>query len=50
MPIKKLGLNFCLNKPHKLIYIQDPVFTDEDADKIQSDYIQVLNEGEYMGI
>lgn len=33
MPIKKLGLNFCLNKKTRILYMKDPVFTDDEADK-----------------
>jgi hypothetical protein len=33
MPTKKLGLNFCLNKKTRLLYVKDPVFTDEEAEK-----------------
>ena len=49
LPIKKLGLNFCLNKPNKLWYISDPKTKKEDADKTQG-YSVHLNSGDFMGM
>ena len=50
MPIKKLGLNFCLNKSTKLYYIANPVFKDSDVPEEAPQYITCLNEGDYMGM
>jgi uncharacterized membrane-anchored protein len=41
MPTKKLGLNFCLNKKTRIVYVKDPVFTDEEA--------LVMNEFDALG-
>ena len=30
MPIRKLGLNFCLNRPTSLVYVKKPCFKKED--------------------
>ena len=49
LPIKKLGLNFCLNKPVSLEYIRNPKFTKEDAEK-EENYLQCLNIGEYFSM
>lgn len=51
MPVKKLGMNFCLNKPTSLIYIKDPKFSKEDADKVEDgQYIMTLTSNEYMAL
>jgi len=51
MPIKKLGLNFCLNRPTSLIYVKEPKFSKEDADKVEEGkHHQVLNKNEYVGM
>ena len=34
MPVKKLGLNFCLNRPCSLIYIREPKFSKDDLKEI----------------
>lgn len=48
-PIKKLGLNYCLNRPTNLMYVEDPVFKKEDADKAES-YLTNLYPGGYMAM
>ena len=51
MAIKKLGLNYCLNKPTSLIYLKDPKFSKDDADKIEDGkYILTLTSNEYMAM
>lgn len=51
MPIKKLGLNFCLNRSTSLIYLREPKFSKDDANKVDEEkYYLVLNKGEYMGM
>lgn len=49
MPIKKLGLNFCLNRPSALCYVSEPKFKKEDADAVE-EYVTYLNKGEYMAM
>lgn len=48
MPIRKLGLNFCLNRPTSLVYVKKPCFKKEDVPA--KAYTQVLNPGEYVGM
>jgi hypothetical protein len=48
-PVKKLGLNFCLNKQTSLYFISDPVFKTEEANE-RKEYVVCLNEGEYLGM
>ena len=51
MPIKKLGLNFCLNRPTSVLYIRDPKFKKEEVEGAASnDYVECLNPGEYLGM
>jgi hypothetical protein len=49
MPTKKLGLNFCLNKKTRLLYVKDPVYTEDEAEKL-NEYILFLNEEDFMGM
>ena len=49
MPIKKLGLNFCLNRSTKLLYVKEPKFSEEDSNKVEN-YIQVLSKSDYVGL
>jgi len=37
-PIKKLGLNFCLNKPVSLEYVKNPKYKKDEAEK-EENYI-----------
>lgn len=48
MPIKKLGLNYCLNRQTSLLYVKNPCFKKEDIPS--ENYTQCLNEGEYLGM
>ena len=50
MPIKKLGLNFCLNRSTKLYYCVNPIFKDSDVPSSGSAYLTCLNEGDFMGM
>jgi hypothetical protein len=51
MPIKKLGLNFCLNRPTSIYYAKDPIFKKEEVDKVEEGkYLTCLNPGEYLGM
>jgi len=49
MPIKKFGLNFCLNRPTQLYYIAEPI---SDKKKLTNDndkyLVQVNPQTEYM--
>jgi len=45
LPVKKLGLNFCLNRPTALCYLKEPKFKkDEESEVVY------LNKGEFMGM
>ena len=44
-PIKKLGLNFCLNRPSVLCHIKEPKFKKEEESEVT-----ILNQGEYMAM
>ena len=51
MATKKLGLNFCLNRPTSLYYIKEPKFKKEEVKELaQADYVACLNPGEYVGM
>ena len=51
MPIKKLGLNFCLNRPTSLYYVKDPVYKKDEVDKVEEGkYLTCVNPGEYVGM
>lgn len=51
MPIKKLGLNFCLNRETKIYYVKDPIFKKDEVDKVdEGKYLKCLNPGDYLGM
>ena len=49
LPIKQLGLNFCLNRKSSIWYVSDPKYSKQDADK-EENYIAKLNEGDYFSM
>jgi len=52
LPIKKLGLIYCLNRPTEIVYVKDPVFDKKKvAEAAGSDYIKRVNPAsEYLGM
>jgi hypothetical protein len=51
LPVKKLGLNFCLNKKTSLYYLKDPKFSKEDAEKVEEGkYVQNLTKDDYLAM
>jgi hypothetical protein len=40
-------LNFCLNRPATIEYIEDPKFKDKEADEIEN-YITCVSPGDYL--
>lgn len=51
MPVKKLGTNYCLNHPTSLIYVKDPKFSKDDAEKVEEgQYYLNLTKNEFMSL
>lgn len=49
LPIKRLGLNFCLNRQSTVWYLQDPKFSKKEAEQ-ETEYLVKLNDGDYFGM
>lgn len=51
LPIKKLGLNFCLNRPTHLYYVAEPIFDKKKLQADDSTYLRQINPAsEYMAM
>ena len=51
LPVKKLGLNFCLNKKTSLYYLKEPKFSKEDAEKVdEGKYVLNLTKDDYLAM
>ena len=49
LPNKKLGINFCLNRPKNLYYIKNPLY-EKPKEDISEEYLICLNKEDYIAI
>ena len=50
LPIKKLGLNFCLNHQTYLYYCSEPKFGKDDVPEAAAGFIKSLNNEDFVGM